>query len=82
MKKNKSYRFSEISSFEDFQIEKDRLILKRKLIEIKLNYDFLLISNVFSASNLIFTFAKEYILPKISGFFKSDKKEADPDVTA
>jgi hypothetical protein len=81
MKKNKIYPFFEVSSFEDFQIEKDRLLVKKKLIELRLHYNFLMISNAFSASNFIFSFAKEYVLPKILNFFKGNKKEAEHDVS-
>jgi hypothetical protein len=82
MKKNKVYPYFEVSTFEDFQIEKDRLLLKRKLIGLRLNYSFLLISNSFSASNFIFSFAKEYVLPKILDFFKGTNKDVKQDVSA
>jgi hypothetical protein len=64
MKEKNSNPFSEISSFEDFKLEKERLLLKSKLIETRINLSILLISKVFSFSNLIFSVIKQYVLPK------------------
>jgi hypothetical protein len=81
MKKHNVHPYSEISSFEDFQIEKARLLLKKKLIETRLKFSFTLIRKLFSFSNLMIPLAKEYILPLISGFLgKLRKKEADQNV--
>lgn len=66
MKSNNNHQYAEIDSFEDFKVEKERLIMKRKLIEARLNFSYLKITNLFSFSNLIFAFAKETILPKLS----------------
>jgi len=77
MKNNNTYQYSEISTLEDFRLEKERLILQRKLIELKLNLSYLLISKVFSVSNLIFSLAKEFILPKISDFLGSLIKKVE-----
>jgi len=66
MKRNNIHRYSDISSFEDFRREKERLILKRKLIESRLELSFLIISRVLSLSNLMASFAKEFIMPRLS----------------
>lgn len=68
MKSNQKYNYSEISSFEDFRLEREQLIFKSRLIESKLNLTFLHIREMFSVSNLFFAFAKETVLPKISDF--------------
>jgi hypothetical protein len=70
MKRANDHYYSDITSFEDFRLEKQRLILKSKLIEAKINMDILLIRELFSVSNLILSFARDYILPKISGIFE------------
>jgi hypothetical protein len=69
MKKSNDHYYHGIVTFEDFRLEKERLILKSKLIEAKINMEIIMIREVFSVSNLVFSFAKEYILPKISGIF-------------
>jgi hypothetical protein len=66
MNNNQSY--SGISSFEDFKLEKERLILKAELIETRMSFNFEKIRNVFSVSSMLFSFAKDYIMPKISDF--------------
>jgi hypothetical protein len=60
------YDYSGISSFEDFRLEKERLKLKRQIVEARLNIDYLNISRIFSAANLILPFAREYLFPRIS----------------
>jgi hypothetical protein len=70
MKINSHNRYISISSFEDFQLEKQRLILKGKLIEAKINMEIILIREVFSVSNLVMSFAKEFLLPRISGIIE------------
>jgi hypothetical protein len=70
MKINSDHRYYEITSFEDFRIEKQRLILKSKLIEVKINMEIILIRELFSISNLVLSFAREFIVPKISGILE------------
>ena len=67
MKTNQEY--AEIASLEDFKLEKERLLLKAELIETRLRYNFEKIRNVFSVTSMVFSFAKEFIIPKISDFF-------------
>jgi len=81
MKRTDDHFYPGITNFEDFRLEKQRLILKSKLIEAKIDMEIIMIRDVFSVSNLIFSFAKEFILPKITGIFedilnpaKSDKE--------
>ena len=81
MKRNCDYPYNSISSFEDFRLERQRLILKSRLIEAKINMEIILIKQLFSVSNAVLSLAREYILPKISGLLeellnlKSSNKE-------
>jgi hypothetical protein len=61
-----NHKYSEISSFESLRLEKERLILKSKLAGAKINLEVLHIKRAFSVSNLILSFTKEYLFPKIS----------------
>jgi hypothetical protein len=58
MKKNRKYRYSEISSFEDFIYEKERLNLRRNLVETKISYGFLFLRKSLSISSLISSLLK------------------------
>lgn len=82
MKSNSNHKFSEIDSFEDFRYETERLVFRSKLIEAKLHLAIVDISKVFSFSNLLFSMAKKFILPRISdllGFFlKKVDSESGP----
>ena len=83
MKNSYDNKYSEISSFEDFRIERERLIFRSKLIEAKLNLTYLQVSKMFSVSNQFFSIAKEVVLPKISDFLgnliKKVEKETIPE---
>ena len=81
MKRNKENHYSEISSFEDLQFEKERLVLKSKLIETRIKLDILLIRKVLSASNLVYSFTKEFVLPKISDFLRNLSDKVENEVT-
>jgi hypothetical protein len=70
MKISSDQRYYTINSFEDFRLEKQRLILKGKLVEAKINMEIILIREVFSISNLVLSLAKEFILPRISGLIE------------
>ena len=70
MKTNNDHHYHAIDSFEDYRIEKERLILKGKLIEARINMEVILIRHFFSVSNLVMSFAREFILPKISGILE------------
>ncbi|QQS51513.1 MAG: hypothetical protein IPM71_01965 [Bacteroidota bacterium] len=78
MKRRVDPRYSDITSFEDFRIEKERLMLQSKIIEMNLNFTYLKIRNFFSLSNAFYAIGKEIIMPKISGFIndllKKDEK--------
>jgi hypothetical protein len=78
MKNDQTSRFNEITSFEDFRLEIERQKLKRHLIEAKMNLDVARVTRFFSLSNLIVSYAKEYILPGISDFIGILLKKADP----
>ena len=64
MKENYFHPYSDISSFKDFHLEKERLLLKRKLIETRIDLGIFYIRKAFSISNMIFSLVKEYVLPK------------------
>jgi hypothetical protein len=68
MKNNSIDQYSEITSFEDFRLEKEILLLKKRLIETKIQHSFMQFSKIFTVSNLLFSISKEFILPKISDF--------------
>jgi len=68
MKSNQKYDYSEISSFEDFRAERERLIFRSRLIESKLSLNYLHFREMYSVSNLLISFAMETVLPKISDF--------------
>jgi hypothetical protein len=70
MKRNNNYKYSDITSFEDFYFEKERLILKRTLIEARINMDILLIRKAFSVSNIVLSLAREFVLGGLSGFIE------------
>jgi hypothetical protein len=72
-----NYNYSGISSFEDFKLEKERLLLKVELIETRLSFNFEKIRNVFSVSTMLFSLAKEYLVPKISEFLGGMFKKAE-----
>jgi len=78
MKNNQTSRFDEISSFEDFRLEIERHKLKRHLIEAKLNLNVARFTRFFSLSNLIISYAKEYLLPKLSDFIGILLKKTEP----
>jgi hypothetical protein len=70
-------KFSEISSFEDFKAEKEHLRMKSMIIEAKLELSFLQVKRLFSVSNLLFSVAREVVLPKLSDFIGVLTKKAD-----
>jgi hypothetical protein len=75
MKNN--YKYSEISSFEDFKAEKERLRMKSRIIEAKMELSFLNVKRMFSVSNLLFSVAKEVALPRISDFLSAFLKKGE-----
>jgi hypothetical protein len=79
MKRINDHYYPGITSFEDFRLEKQRLILKSKLVEAKINMEIIIIREVFSVSGLVFSFAKEFILPKITGMFDDILNRANDD---
>jgi hypothetical protein len=70
-------KFSEISSFEDFKAEKEHLRMKSMIIEAKLELSFLQVKRLFSVSNLLFSLAREVVLPKFADFIGVLTKKTD-----
>ena len=68
MMKTNNHIYSEISSFEDFQKEREKLLLKRELIETRISLNFHKLTQSFSIVNLLISAGKEFILPKLSSF--------------
>lgn len=66
MKNKNRHIYSSIKSFEDFKIEKDRLLIKKEIIEARIKLSFKQFSHIFSISNTIFSISKDFILPSIS----------------
>jgi hypothetical protein len=66
MKQNSGYRYSGITSFKDFRIEKERLNLKGKLMEAKMKLDVYNIRQAISVTNLIPSLIRDFGLTKIS----------------
>ena len=66
MKSNHNNRFSEISSFEDFRIEKEQLDFKSRLIESRLKLTYLQVTERFSVSNMLDSLFQGIVLPKFS----------------
>jgi hypothetical protein len=66
MKISSDNRYNAITSFEDFDREKEILKLKSKLIETRINMEVAVIRQVFSATSMVISFAREFIMPKIT----------------
>lgn len=69
--KKSNYLYSNITSFEDFDLEQERLLMKQKLIEARLSNSVRRLESFFSVSNVLFSLAKEFIYPKISNILSS-----------
>jgi len=67
MKRSKDYHYSEISSFEDLRLEKERLKLKSKLIGTKIKLDLIQTRELFSVPALVLSLARKYIPQNIYG---------------
>jgi hypothetical protein len=76
MKRNNNYRYSELSSFADLQVERERLKLKSQLAEAKINLNILLISRAFSVTTTLLSFAREFLLPVIGDFLADHKDKS------
>lgn len=68
MKSSMENKYSHITSFGDFRDEKERLIFRSRLIESRLSLTYLHIREMYSVSNLFFSFVKESVLPKIADY--------------
>lgn len=79
MKKNEGYYYSGITSFEDLNLERSRLILKSKLTEAKISMDIIGLREKFAVTGLVVPLAKKLILPNMGDilgilFRKGDKE--------
>lgn len=70
MRNSNHKKYAGISSFNDFSVEKGRLVQKSKKIRERIDVSFRVISKMASVSTQIFTLAKEIIVPKVSELFK------------
>lgn len=69
--KKSNHPYSNITSFEDFDLEQERLMMKQKLIEARLSHSISKLGAIFSVTNVVFSLAKEFIYPKISNILSS-----------
>jgi hypothetical protein len=69
MKSNRLYTYSDISTFNDFRIQEEHLLMKKKMLEASLNLRFEQLGRIFSLSGSIVSLAKEMIRPKIASLF-------------
>lgn len=69
MERNNASYYSEITSFEDLQLERTRLILKGRLIETRINLNLTGIRETFSFSGIILTLAKDFFFSRIGDIF-------------
>lgn len=77
MRRNFDHKYADISSFEDFHLEKERLIFRSKLAEARLNLAYIKVTHFLSVSGMLYGLAKDIILPKISEFLKEEPKKED-----
>jgi hypothetical protein len=77
MKKNNDSYYSDLTSFEDFRLERTRLILKSRLIETRINLNFEGIRETFSLSGLVFSMLKELFFSKIGDILGILTKKSD-----
>lgn len=77
MKNDPGTRLSEISSFEDFHIEKENLDFRKKMIEANLKLTYVEVSERFSVLNLLTSLAREVVFPGISDFLGYLIKKVD-----
>ncbi len=75
MKNEEKYYYSEIASFEDFRLERERLVLKRKLIEAKLQMSYIRVTEALSFSNIVLNAAKKFILPVVGDFLEGIRRK-------
>jgi hypothetical protein len=69
MKRTSASPYSEIVSFSDFQLEKERLLMKKKLIETSMNLRLQQAGKILSLSGSILSLVKDIIRPKIASIF-------------
>lgn len=69
--KKSNYLYSNITNFDDFDLEQERLLMKQKLIEARISNSVSRLGTFFSISNVLFTLTKEVIYPKISNILSS-----------
>jgi heme oxygenase len=63
-------KYSEISSFDDFHSEKEKLKARGELAEAKLRLTQSEVKRMFSVASQFFSLAREVVLPKISDLIK------------
>ena len=79
MKKNSGYYYSGITSFEDLNLERSRLILKSKLTEARISLDIIGLREKFAVTGLVAPLAKKLIFTGMGDilgilFRKGDKE--------
>jgi len=82
MKRNSKHKYSGISTFKDFNIEKSRLVRNKKFIEQRLDLNFRLLGKMASLSTQFAAMAKEQIIPKVSELIRGWENQNVKDNTA
>ena len=76
-------KYSEISSFDDFHTEKEKLKSRGELVESRLRLTQSEVRKMFSVAGQFFSLAREVVLPKISELvnvlIKKVRKEENPE---
>lgn len=80
MKNRTTYtNYSHISSFEDFRAEREQLLMKKELLEVRIKLSYMKLRNAISFTDSIISLANEYVIPKIKnligGFFKKHEEK-------
>jgi hypothetical protein len=66
MKRTNGNKYSSVTSFKDLKREKELLMLRSRLLDMKLSLDFMDLKRGLSPSRLFSSLAKEYFLPEIA----------------
>ena len=79
MKKYSSNHYTGISSIEDIKLEKTRLQLKGKLLESRMTLDLGQVREKFSLAAIAASFARSFVLPRISDLIGVILKKVEDD---
>ena len=72
MRRSSGSPYSHISSFDDFRREKELVSMKIRIAETRLSMTWSHFRDALSAGNIVFSLAKEYLLPVVARLFRKD----------